>query len=471
MNSSEHYDWYEEDFVSFLLSLDLPAYRKDMPIDKAVKGEQESFINALKEMIAKKRFRFFSNSFYSALSSILPQIKDNFSALINIIDYYDNADMAAAQYKFDELMESLKEYLFVRNIYWPYLSTDFYRIRVSPEKVLNEPKELFHIPYNKRHLISNERYSLAGHPCLYLSSYLHIAWQECGYPYEYYYSEFQYQFAEDENNEWKFITFLSPQFVAKQWFISIREPEEIYLKLAQSYLLTYPLIFACSIVNLNGKSAFKPEFVIPQMLTQWVYRNYDFAKGIKYFSCYNTDDIRHFNGYNVVLPAKNIDKRRGYSKDLVSKFKVSKPVLINNKLDEKKADTVKKYKQDLSVVKQNAFMEADECLQRLYYISDLFDKTIRNTEKSDMQLVVSIIRNIIISGVNVLKNYSKNKIIDSFRLSQTYTDRMEGKIKSFSDLYDRFQKDILKTAEQFDSMFDRLEENPAKEFFDIYTTK
>ena len=346
MISDDRFDWYEEDFVAFLLSLDLPAYRKDIPIDKAVQGEQESFINAFNEMIAKNRFRFFSDDYYSALSSILPQIIDNFSALSEIIECYDNAEMAKAQQKFDELLDSLKDYLFISNIYWPYHPTRFYRVRVSEKEKLNEPKELFHIPYKKRHLITNERYSLAGHPCLYLASYLHMAWQECGYPHKYYYSEFQYQF--DEENEWQFITFLSPRYVANTWFVAINSPEDRYLKIAKSYLLTYPLIFACSIVNLNGNSAFKPEFVIPQMLTQWVYRHYEIAKGIKYFSCYNSDDIRHFDGYNVVLPAKNIDLRRGLSRDLVAKFKVSKPKLLENKLGDKEAEIVKKYKQDLT---------------------------------------------------------------------------------------------------------------------------
>lgn len=58
------------------------------------------------------------------------------------------------------------------------------------------------------------------------------------------------------------------------WFVAKNEEEDYYIDLTRKYLSTYPLIFACSVVNLNGHSAFKQEFVIPQMLMQWVYRNY-----------------------------------------------------------------------------------------------------------------------------------------------------------------------------------------------------
>lgn len=463
MISDDRYDWYEEDFVAFLLSLDLPAYRKDMPIDKAVKGEQESFVNAFNDMLTKKRFRFFSDAFYSELSSILPQISVNFNALSEIIECYDNAEMAKAEQKFDELLEALQEYLFIGDIYWPYHPTRFFRVRVSEKEKLSEPKDLFHIPYKKRHLITNERYSLAGHPCLYLASYLHIAWQECGYPHKYYYSEFQYQ--RDEENEWKFITFLSPRYVANTWFVAINPPEDRYLKLAKSYLLTYPLIFACSIVNLNGNSAFKPEYVIPQMLTQWVYRHYDIAKGIKYFSCYNTDDIRHFNGYNVVLPAKNIDYRRGLSKDLVSKFKVSKPQLLENKLGENEAETVKKYKQDLIATFHDSFRESHDCLLRMYELTDLLDKSIRNTESTDMGLIICAIRNVSLCGSALIKNYPKEDVVDAIRSSATFSNRLEGKVTAFSSIYDRFKTDIIGTADAFDLLMDRITTPAPEEFY------
>ena len=89
-NNENRYNWYEEDFAAFLLSLDLPAYRKDMPIKKSLETEKESFVTKFNEMLTKNRFRGFSNRFYNDLSVQLPLIKKNFDALCQIIDYYDD---------------------------------------------------------------------------------------------------------------------------------------------------------------------------------------------------------------------------------------------------------------------------------------------------------------------------------------------------------------------------------------------
>lgn len=125
MNSEDCYDWYEEDFTAFLLSLDLPAYRKDTPTRIALINEKASFAEKFSEMISKCRFRSFSDKFYSNISAQLPQIKRNFDLLCEIIDFYDSADLASAQKQFNMLMDSLVDQLFISNIYWPKLPTTF----------------------------------------------------------------------------------------------------------------------------------------------------------------------------------------------------------------------------------------------------------------------------------------------------------------------------------------------------------
>ena len=98
MNRENRYDWYEEDFTAFLISLDLPVYRKDTPTRIVISTEKESFSAKFSEMLTKHRFRSFSDAFYDSLSVHLPQIKRNFDLLCEIIDFYDNADLASAQY-------------------------------------------------------------------------------------------------------------------------------------------------------------------------------------------------------------------------------------------------------------------------------------------------------------------------------------------------------------------------------------
>lgn len=460
---AKSYEWYEQDFTSFLLSLHLPAYRKDMPMKEAIEAEQSDFVKKFNAMIAKKQFRGFSDAFYDALLDLLPQIKENFISISDIIDSYDHADMATAQTKFDAMMNNLLPYLYITDIFWPCNRSNFFRIRVSNNERLKEPKDLFHIPYKKRHLVTNERYSLAGHPCLYLASTLYMSWQECGYPHKYYYSEFQYQPTTLANDQWLFITFLSPQRIAR-WFMYIDSNETRYLDRARSALLTYPLVFACSIVNLNGDSVFKPEYVVPQMLTQWVYRHYDTIKGVKYFSCCDTNDSRVFDGYNVVLPVKNIDYRRGLSKDLVSRFKVTNPEWHEHKLGDSEAKVISQYKKDLFSVMSDTFAEANDCLSAIYLVTDLLEKAVLFSDNSNMQFVISTVQNVAKTGRLILWKYKKNEITEIIKHANPRPDRLEDKIDAFSSIYDRFSKEVIDIAEQYDTLIERIPSHKYDEF-------
>ena len=467
MREKERYDWYERDVSAFMLSLDLPAYRENMPLNTVVSEEKKTFVTKFSEMLEKNKFRGFSDNFYESLAKTLPEIKDSFEQLTQIIDYYDNADLASAQKAFDVMMERLKEFLFISDIYWPNTKQTFFRVRESPKEKLKEPKDLFHIPYKKRHLVGNERYSLAGHPCLYLSTALPIAWQECGYPHAYYYSEFQFQESEEKEEEWRFITFLSPSEVAQKWFVAMNPPEDVYLAKAKSCFLTYPLVFACSIVNPNGNSAFKPEYVIPQMLTQWVYRQYDFVKGIKYFPCYESEKIPCYSGYNVVLPVKNIDLRRGLSKDLVAKFRGSKPIYIENGFKDSQVEIVKRFKSDLLNIKRDTFFEASNCLLEFYIQTNLLEKIIKNTNATDMQLVLSAIRSVVKNGTRILEKYRKEDLLNQGRTSNTYSESIEKKLEAFANIHDRFKSDVVEIAKSYSDLIDYMPSHSVDEFVPI----
>ena len=448
-------DWFDEDFTAFLLSLKLPSDRKGKTIKAALKDEKASFLNGFTKMLEAKKNRRFSDDFYDALANQRREIEKIFNLLIRIVNSYDNADMGAAQEEFDVLMNALKPHLFLSDIYWPQAHSAFYRIRESSRKKLTEPVELFHISYKNRQLITNERYSLAGHPCLYLSSLLHIAWQECGYPHRFYYSEFQYQETGEYEDEWKVITFLSPRWVATHWFVAINTSQEKYKKLAIDYLLSYPLLFACSLVNLSGKTVFKPEYIIPQMLTQWVYRNYDEVKGIKYFSCHQNDEDVRFVGFNVVLPAKNYDKR-GIGKDLSARFKVSKPRLYENRVEDEAGEVVRRFKAESQQVMAVLPRAASECLYKLYQVADMLDKAIRNWEDIDMGLIITSIKTVSLYGTLLLSNCRKDAIITECKYDPHSNAGLCENLGLFDSMFERFKTDVLDIADSYKAVFDQL---------------
>jgi len=56
-----------------------------------------------------------------------------------------------------------------------------YRVRRSKAPSLSR-EDLFHIPFEERHKVATQRYSIPGLPCLYLSGSLYTCWEEMGRP-------------------------------------------------------------------------------------------------------------------------------------------------------------------------------------------------------------------------------------------------------------------------------------------------
>lgn len=103
------------------------------------------------------------------------------------------------------------------------------------------------------------------------------------------------------------------------------ENEEIII----NYLKMIPIIMACSVKVDESKKegAFKEEYIIPQLITQWLItsdRNFD---GILYFSIATMTHSRlNYRLYqNLVLPVKEI-RSEGYCKKLVNEIKLTSPI-------------------------------------------------------------------------------------------------------------------------------------------------
>lgn len=277
-----------------------------------------------------------------------------YNSISNVLDRYEHSEVSEAQTVFDSLMDKSLDLMFISSIdsivtlkenghtvrthIRDRMSNFFYRIRAVKRQnnsMDQDPYALFHIPYGKRSLSSNERFSLAGFPCLYLSSSLPLAWQECGYPQKYYYSQYQYVSVEDKRatietvekmDDLRFLSILAPHEIL-YWGASIKYSNfELWLEVIYRYLAMYPFILACSYVNISGGVPFKQEYVIPQMLMQWVIRNADTVQGITYFSCIDdTAMTDSWNAYNVAIPAIQPYDEEGYSQIIKNMFVWTRP--------------------------------------------------------------------------------------------------------------------------------------------------
>lgn len=168
---------------------------------------------------------------------------------------------------------------------------NFYRIRVKNDKenFAFSPIDLFHIPFTMRGKVSTQRYSIPGFPSLYLGRTMYVCWEELNRP---------------EINKFQAVRFKNIKTIS---LLDLSPPsvtggltQELY-----RYFMTWPLIACCSVKVKDYSDIFKPEYIIPQLLLQWV-RSNDRIDGI----CYKSNHLEPYlfkqDGelYNIVLPVK-----------------------------------------------------------------------------------------------------------------------------------------------------------------------
>lgn len=143
-----------------------------------------------------------------------------------------------------------------------------------------KPKDMFHIPLDKRGLVETQRYSVPGYPCLYLAHSVYGCWEEMGRP--------------------DFGTIMVSKYVSQTDFkvLDLRIPsKEIWVTSMEKCVLFFPLVIASMVQVKNSKDTYKPEYLIPQLLTEWVIshnrdnRPEDEILGILYTSAQRNDDF------------------------------------------------------------------------------------------------------------------------------------------------------------------------------------
>lgn len=109
------------------------------------------------------------------------KLHDICDSIIEVIRKVESGNRSSA---FDQLYELYfgKDNGICLNICDIKAGTSFYRMRSADnytQYTKNTEDEMYHIPFNKRYLIGNERYSLTGFPTFYLSSSIYSCWEEC----------------------------------------------------------------------------------------------------------------------------------------------------------------------------------------------------------------------------------------------------------------------------------------------------
>lgn len=265
----------------------------------------DEFISKLEGLC--KSDDFFEDINYS-IDSVLERQQHLISQIKKTIDnYYDGKPASALKSLEDGLLSNHKNFEEVMHQYRFERNSDFYRIRTCNENYVIPSQDFFHIPFHLRGKVKTQRFSIPGFPSLYLGTTLYVCWEELKRP-----NIDSFQAVRLKNTKDIRVLNLVPQNEKN------KSPSKHY-----NYLMLWPLIFTTSIKVKNNEDTFKPEYIIPQLLLQWV-RNSQKLDGIMYQTTHI--DFRNycFDGefINVVLPVKE-NKTEGLCNILKEMFEMT----------------------------------------------------------------------------------------------------------------------------------------------------
>lgn len=203
-------------------------------------------------------------------------------------------------------------------------------------------EEMCHVPFELRHLIATQRYSIPGYPSLYLASSVYVAWKELRQPPQ---KDKVYTVKMTGAEKLKVIDFsYTPQYLLSVYNIVAGKGYQREEEYIASYIVCWPLLASCAVRSKFSSAQFKSEYIIPQLLLQAIRNNaisggFD---GIKYFSMSASHlELERQRLHNYVFPVKT-SKPTGLCDFIKSSFKSTPPlswsdfILIRSGVDKTK---------------------------------------------------------------------------------------------------------------------------------------
>ena len=186
-----------------------------------------------------------------------------------------------------------------------------------------------------RHKVGRHRYGIAGFPCLYLGDSLELCVSELRTPPNQLRRRAAAEFAVKSGTQVNLLDFgYRPGALAD--IAHGREIEDAkpngkanpaLIAFLVSYATCWPLIAASSIKVSHDKSPFIHEYIVPQLILQWLMQNSD-VHGIRYFSSRFNPEPKGLKGtVNYVFPAVHPGgPQHGFSPKLKSLFEWTDPI-------------------------------------------------------------------------------------------------------------------------------------------------
>lgn len=303
---------------------------KNKVIDKLYEDnyydEKISLLNC-EDKCSKDKNSEYIDRIYKVVEKISDEeIKHFFNKVIEVYINWINGDGSKALKELETLLEEKKVLEFKQDISNKIL----YRGRIS-ENILS-PWDMFHIPFNKRYLILNQRYSLTGQPLLYLGMSVLDILNELNITEDDIEKvnistfDFKEEFeVYDLTNP--FYKYLDENKMRVSEMLDDSVEDNVIKSEFFKFILSSICKFRRRVINCNH--AFFEEYVIPQLLAQIVKSKG--VKGILYSSTKIRDRATNYNSTyknNVAIFTNfNSDnnEKHVYDKNLYDKILISKP--------------------------------------------------------------------------------------------------------------------------------------------------
>lgn len=200
----------------------------------------EKLMSSLKKDFFNERFGQIPKGFHD-----LRQICDSIIDVVKLVESGERAEAYKALYNLYFCEDNRKRL----NLCKVKAETAFYRMRSAEnytQYTKNSKDEMYHIPFNLRHLIGNERYSITGFPTFYLSASVYGCWEEC------------------KRCNLDFSNVALFKSTSELTFLDMVLPNDEKSVTYES-LLGLPLILASRLKVIHKDGRFVPEYIIPQL--------------------------------------------------------------------------------------------------------------------------------------------------------------------------------------------------------------
>ena len=249
---------------------------------------------------------------------VIKQTEDNITRIQNSLKFYYNADIHSAKQNIGEILVKYKSDAFIVST----LDNNYAFRGIAPFKDLHSEryddlyksmteyplsffkaridgsgftrKHMLHIPFDKREIISTQRFSIPGVPCVYLGTTSYVCWLELGNPADHNFNVSLYSIPGDL----KILNLAISEGLINGITSGYKQNNTI-----NTIIEIWPLICAISYSISEENRKFKSEYIVSQLLMQCL--NELKIDGVAYISKKARNDlIAYPQCVNLALPIK-----------------------------------------------------------------------------------------------------------------------------------------------------------------------